>query len=397
MKIGLGLREWGRPEAAAALGAAFGLRRVAHAEARVAQWFEEAFGVPALVVESGRTALQLALEQLRTDSPAGREVVLPAYGCPALTDAVTASGLRPVYCDIDGELNTPVEAVLQCLSPQTLAVVMVHAYGRPADAEGLCRACRDANVALIDDAAQRVDPRSRLGTAGSFGIFSFAQSKSVVAGIDGAGGVLLVHDRSQLAALRARVCTLPRRRRRLLAWLEFLLTPRWPTSAYRLARLRKALGPVPRGPQRIAGLDAAVALAQLSTLPERLLRRRTVLARYRAALAATGLATAQTCPDDGYLARLMVRVPADRREGCRAVLRRLGVSTRLPYRLPAGVTPDTHPAACRAAAELLELPTPARLGAEEALCIARALAEVVTADTAALNSNRTEPCCTTGN
>lgn len=397
MKVALGLREWGIRESAAALSAACRLQSAAQADAHLTAWFEMAFGSPALVVDGGRSALQLALEQLRSVSPDRTEVILPAYGCPALSQAVKDSGLVAVYSDVDGDLNTPVSSVRACLGPRTLAFVMVHAYGQPADVEGLVTVCRAAGVALIDDAAQRIDPTSRLGTAGSFGVFSFAQSKSVVAGIDGAGGVLLVHDRAHLGALRQRVAILPRRRLRLLAWLDFLVAPHWPAMAYRLARLRKALSPAPTGPLRIGGIDAAVAVVQLSSLPERLRRRRAVLSCYQDALKAVGLAAAQGSLGDGYLARLMVHVPATRRDACRAGLHAMGVSTRLPYRLPDGVTLTTHPVAARAATALLELPTPARLSAAEALPIARTLASLAADGEGNFTSTKTHPCCTTGN
>lgn len=376
MSVGLGLRDWGTAELAAGLRGALGLVRREHAERLLADWFSHAFGRPALVVNSGSTALCMALECLAAEGSDRREVVVPALACPAVTNAVRASGLRPVYADIADDLNTPVDSVRSCLTPNTLAVVMVHAYGHPADSAGLSTLCREAGIGLIDDAAQRIDPASGLGTAGDFGVFSFAQSKSVVAGIDGSGGVLLVNDPRHLNALRQRVGALPVARGRTGAWLEFLATGRAPRLAYRLAQWRRR-GAGAQGPcaTRIGALDAAIAERQLQSLALRLQRRRRLLQRYRTALVEAGLVAPQLGDDaePGYLARLLVRLPLDRRDECRAALARAGFASRLPYRLAEGVDARTHPNAAHDATALLELPLPAHVDDRDMVRLAQIL------------------------
>jgi dTDP-4-amino-4,6-dideoxygalactose transaminase len=392
MKLALGLREWGVAEWAAGLRGAAGLVDAGAAERAVAEWFEQAYGRPALVLNRARSALILALRHLQAQAPAGRdEVVLPALGCPALTLAVAACGLRPVYADIGDDLNTPAGNVQACLAPRTLAVVMVHAYGLAADSAALASLCRDAQVALIDDAAQRVEPASTLGTAGAFGVFSFAQSKSVVTGIHGAGGVLLVNDREALDALRARVAVLPRARHRLRPWLEFAAMPHAPRLTYYLGRWRAAAPGDAAAPAHIGALDAAVAACQLATLPQRMARRRAQLLAYDAALQDAGVWLPQRrgLLAGEYLARLMVRLPAAQREAARQALAAAGITTRMPYPLQAGVDESSHPRAWRASRELLELPLPRRLTAAEAGRVAEVLRPHVTAS-ASPTSRKTE-------
>lgn len=397
--IPLGLRDWGAGELLAGLGAALGLMGQVQMEGALTDWFSREFRRPAFVVNSGRRALQLALTCLHAEHPDRNQVLLPALACPALTDTVLASGLLPAYADIGNDLNTPLACLGAGLHSRTLAIVMVHAYGHPADSAGVASLCRDAGVALIDDAAQRVDPSSGLGTAGDFGIFSFAQSKSVVAGIDGSGGVLLVNAPRRLPGVAACHSRLPVARGRVLPWLEFLAMPHSARLAYYAGRLDAAIGPVATDPARIGRLNAAIANRQLATLPQRLAKRRRQLAMYRHHLEQVGLTAPQLFAVDGtpgYLARLLVRLPAAARQVCRDSLQSAGISTRLPYPLPDGVTMASHPIAARATLELLELPLPATLTEADVQRVTEILARCgVPNQTPFINSNRS--CSTTGN
>ncbi|MDO8450877.1 MAG: DegT/DnrJ/EryC1/StrS family aminotransferase [Rhodoferax sp.] len=379
----LGLREWGPAELWAGLRGAMGLTARASSEAALTRWFSERFGVPALMLNSGSSALQLALQLLSAQNPDRDEVVLPALACPALTRVVLACGLKACYADIGANLNTPVDALHHCLGPRSLAVILVHAYGHPADSAGIQALCEQAGVALIDDAAQRIEPGSGLGTAGDFGIFSFAQSKSVVCGIDGSGGVLLVNSRRQQMAMEQRWRELPVAERRRLAWLEFLLTPRAPQAAYYVSRWRRRGAASPRRPARIAGVDAAIALPQLASLERRQQRRRQLLEQYREALHRFGIEAPQlaSAASPDYLARLMVRIVPEQREACRNALAAQGIASRLPYRLPAALDPLTCPQATRSAAELLELPLPAHWTADDIALLARSVAPFCVSET----------------
>ena len=366
MTMRLGLRDWGQAELWAGLRGTSGLTSQAANEAALTRWFSQGFGVPALMVNSGSSALQLALQHLSDQTPGRNEVVLPALACPALTRVIAACGLQARYVDIAPDLNTSVEILAPSLGPSTLAVIMVHAYGHPADSVGISALCQQHGVALIDDAAQRVEPGSQLGTAGDFGIFSFAQSKSVVCGIDGSGGVLLVNSSRHLAALEQRWRALPVARKRHWPWLQFLLTPDAPLAAYYISRWRQRGVALPVGPARIAGIDAAIALAQLDSLESRRARRLDLLRQYGLALARFGIPAPQlaVASNPDYLTRLMINVLPAQREHCRQALATHGIASRLPYRLPAVVDAKRFPQAALSAAELLELPLSTRWSAD---------------------------------
>jgi dTDP-4-amino-4,6-dideoxygalactose transaminase len=376
MTMSLGLREWGPAELWAGWRGAIGLTSQLGDETALTHWFSKRFDVAALMVNSGSSALQLALDLLSLQYPGRNEVVLPALACPALTRVVLACGLQPRYADIAANLNTAVDELQRCLGPASLAVVMVHAYGHPADSTAIQALCQAHSVPLIDDAAQRIEPGTGLGMAGDFGIFSFAQSKSVVCGIDGSGGVLLVNSRQHLAALEQRWHELPVARQRHWAWLEFVLAPGAPRAAYYVSRWRQRGSPSQSGPARIAAIDAAIALPQLASLDSRRLHRLRLLQQYGWALAQFGIAapqlTSPSSPD--YLTRLMINVTPDQRENCRQALAARGIASRLPYRLPASLDAKACPQAVRSASELLELPLPAEWSADEITLVASSVA-----------------------
>ncbi|MER6130402.1 DegT/DnrJ/EryC1/StrS family aminotransferase [Streptomyces sp. NPDC001795] len=68
----------------------------------------------------------------------GDEVIVPAFGNIEVAEAVTLAGATPVFADIDPATYCldPV-AVEAVVSSQTIAVVVVHRFGRSADVAGL--------------------------------------------------------------------------------------------------------------------------------------------------------------------------------------------------------------------------------------------------------------------
>jgi dTDP-4-amino-4,6-dideoxygalactose transaminase len=145
------------------------------------------------LASSGRTAFYLALKSLLegADKPSRREVILPAYTCPALAKVVLDLELRPRLVDISPQtLAFEVDGLMARISEQTLAVIWVHPFGIPHSlADGLDQA-HAKGAAVIEDAAQalgsRLDGRP-VGTQGDLGLFSLGPGKPLSTG---GGGVL---------------------------------------------------------------------------------------------------------------------------------------------------------------------------------------------------------------
>lgn len=309
----------------------------AHLAAQLAARYAPSSAYP---VNYGHTALAIALALFRARAPQRSEVLVPAYICPSVLDTVAAAGLRAVAVDVGPDLNLTAQAVADKLGPDTLAVVAPHMFGCPAQIGAIERLCRAAGVFLVDDAAQVVGETSEgrlLGTFGDVGLISFAQSKAVVTGVRGSGGVLLVN-RPEFDADARRACdALPPPRGRLRAFAYFVWNYAWASrtgkSGYYLSRLGHKLGvkaPPAATPARIGNLDAALALAQLERLAALRSAKIEVAAMYHAALDGS-IAFPQFAPGR-YLSRIMLALPPGvELAAFRAAAARAGVATRLGY------------------------------------------------------------------
>lgn len=275
----------------------------------------------AFAVNSGRTAIRLILEALQKRAPGKSEVIIPAYICPSLPMAVVASRLRPVSVDIEADLNVSPATVAAAIDGNTLAVVVPHMYGCPAQISRMEELCAARGIFLIDDAAQVVGVAvggRTLGSFGAFGVISFAQSKAIVAGLSGAGGMLLVNDHSFLKCIEPSIQALPCPSRRFRAYMQFagdyLLDPLSHELAYYFLRALKALGlesaPDILPAARISNFEAGIALCQLTRLGEVLSEKRRVVNLYQKHLgSAPGFEFPQYAAGR-FLSRIMLRVPA---------------------------------------------------------------------------------------
>ena len=169
--------------------------------------FEEAcasyLGVKhAIGVNSGTDALILAL--LAAGIGPGDEVITSPLSFVASAGAVSRTGARPVFADIDPVSYTlSVEAVERALTPRTRALLPVHLFGQPADMAGLTALAARHGLELIEDCAQSWGASyegRQTGTFGTAGAFSFYPTKNL--GTAGDGG-LVVTQRDDIA-VRAR-------------------------------------------------------------------------------------------------------------------------------------------------------------------------------------------------
>ena len=120
---------------------------------------------------------------------------MPACTFVATATAVLAVNATPVVVDVDAEtLCIDVEAAVAAVTERTRAVIAVHVAGSTADVDALLAFCSDAGLHLIEDCAHAHGSRWHergVGSFGSFGSFSFQQTKLMTAG---EGGVLLCND-----------------------------------------------------------------------------------------------------------------------------------------------------------------------------------------------------------
>jgi UDP-N-acetyl-3-dehydro-alpha-D-glucosamine 3-aminotranferase len=137
----------------------------------------------AVGVNSGTDALHLAL--VAGSVGPGDEVIVPAFTFFASAEAVSYTGAKPVFADIDSaSFNLDPRALEKKISSRTKAVIAVHLFGQCAALDEIARICKEKKLLLVEDCAQSLgadyDGR-RCGTWGDFGCFSFYPTKNLAA------------------------------------------------------------------------------------------------------------------------------------------------------------------------------------------------------------------------
>lgn len=187
----------------------------------------------ALSTSSGTTALHLALAGYNIQ--AGDEVIVPDITFVATANAVTYTGAKPVFVDIDPEtLCIDVERAEAAITRRTKAIIAVHLYGHPANVSALRAIADSKGIVVIEDAAEAHGASIRgekTGSLGHCGVFSFYGNKIVTCG---EGGMITTND-----------AMLYQRAKHLRAQAMSLTQRYWHTEVgfnYRMTNLQAALG-----------------------------------------------------------------------------------------------------------------------------------------------------------
>ncbi len=145
-------------------------------------------------VGNGTDAIEIAIEAL--DLPEGSEIIVPGNSFIASSEAVSRSGHRVVFADVDPACYTLDPAdVERRLTPRTSAIMAVHLYGHPCDMDALIDIAKRNNLRIIEDCAQAHGAEykgRRIGTIGDVATFSFYPGKNL--GAYGDAGAVLTGD-----------------------------------------------------------------------------------------------------------------------------------------------------------------------------------------------------------
>ncbi len=144
-------------------------------------------GRTCVAVNSGTSGLHLGL--IAAGIGQGDEVIVPSFTFAATANSVALTGATPVFADIEPDTFTlDPTSVSDALTERTAGIMPVHLYGHPADLGGLQEVAQRAGVQIFEDAAQAHGARydgQRLGTFGTFGMFSLYPSKNMTSGEGG--------------------------------------------------------------------------------------------------------------------------------------------------------------------------------------------------------------------
>jgi len=169
---------------------------------------EKLFDVESAVVfDSGRTSLQLALEILGVQKD--DEVLVQAYTCCVVSNAIQWTGAKPVYIDITNQFNMDPEDLEKKITPRAKVLIIQHTFGIPAELHKLIETARHHNLKVIEDCAHIMGAKYQgkmLGTYADIGMLSFGADKPISSG---RGGALITKDKRLAQALQKAQRRLP--------------------------------------------------------------------------------------------------------------------------------------------------------------------------------------------
>ncbi|MFQ1832915.1 dTDP-4-amino-4,6-dideoxygalactose transaminase [Aeromonas veronii] len=157
-------------------------------------FFEQRYGFKKVLMTTSCTdALEMAAILL--DIKPGDEVIAPSYTFVSTVNAFALRGAKIVFADSyhDHPNIDPVQ-IAKLITPNTKAIVVVHYAGIACDMDTIMKMANQHNIPVVEDAAQAIDGFYKgkpLGSIGTFGTFSFHETKNI---ISGEGGLLAIND-----------------------------------------------------------------------------------------------------------------------------------------------------------------------------------------------------------
>ena len=313
---------------------------------------EEAFAslcdVPyAVGVASGGAGLHVAL--VASGVGRGDEVIVPANGPIAAAAAVSQTGARVVFADIEpGALHIDPASVARQMTPHTRAVIATHLHGQMANLPGLQRVLAGSNAVLIEDASDAlggVMDGKAAGTTGRLGCFGFGGP--MMPGV-ASGGMVVTSD----AELAGR--------------MRMLRDHGQESPSYSVE---------PGFDYMMSPLQAAVARVTLAEVPAWNALRQAAAAAYEDELRGSGLGF----PRGGVFSRYVIRTRF--REALEEYLASEGIDAEVPFPTPLHLQPaylgtvpiGELPGAEAAAREMLALPMFPGISREQIGTTARAV------------------------
>jgi len=160
----------------------------------------------AVAVNSGTSALHLIIRGMGIGE--GDVVITTPFSFIASSNCILFEGARPLFVDIEEDtLNLDANKVkekLERMSGEELervkALLVVDAFGQPADWDRFKKIGRKYNLKLIEDSAEALGAEykgKRAGSLGEVGVFAFYPNKQITTG---EGGILMT-DNEELARL----------------------------------------------------------------------------------------------------------------------------------------------------------------------------------------------------
>ena len=314
----------------------------------------------AIAINNGTAALHAAL--LAADIGHGDEVVVPSFSFIATATAVSMTGAKPVFADVNERtFNIDPEKVEGCITSKTRAIIGVHLFGQPFDVKGIQNICKSRNLMLIEDAAQAHGAMwngEKTGGFGHFGCFSFYATKNMTTG---EGGMVTTSEKVFAERLR-------------------LLINHGQSEKYLHTRIGYNY--------RLTDIAAAIGIIQLKKLEKFNNRRRKNAEYYDTHIKVEGLLTPFVSPGmhhvyHQYVIRLTDEFPLKRADFVE-YLKQKGIGSAIHYPLPIhhqpvyanANEPDSCPTSTSLASSVLSIPVHPLLDQKDLVYICEVINQV---------------------
>jgi perosamine synthetase len=293
----------------------FGLAaKVVEFEEQLAKYFGAEHVV---AVNTGTSGLHLALDALGVGT--GDEVIVPSLTFVGSFQAISATGARPVACDVEPDtLLMDMDDVRKRLTARTKALMPVHYAGNPCDMDALQELGHRTGIRVVEDAAHAfgsVYKGRRIGGFGDVTIFSFDSIKNITCG---EGGAVVCRD--------AKLAELLRKKRLLGMDRASQASASWKTRSWQFEVHTQGFR------YHMSNINAAIGLAQLRKADVFIARRREICKRYDAAfhdlpeIRPLRINYAEVAPHI-----YVVRVPGGRRDALMQFLKDRDIETGINY------------------------------------------------------------------
>lgn len=149
----------------------------------------------------GRVALYALLKSMNVGE--GDEVIIPAFTCVVVPNAILYLGAKPVYVDIDRKTyNINVDLIEEKINPRTKVILAQNTFGLPPDIEGIQKIAQKNNLRVLEDCTHGFGGQTMgkpNGTIAEASFFSSQWNKPFSTGI---GGFAYARDPMIISRLR---------------------------------------------------------------------------------------------------------------------------------------------------------------------------------------------------
>lgn len=158
------------------------------------KWIEERFHAEKVLLTTSCTAA-LEMCAILLDLKPGDEVIMPSYTFVTTANAFVLRGAKAVFVDIRPDtMNLDETKIEAAITEHTKAIVVVHYAGISCEMNSILEIADRYDLPVVEDAAQAVMSFYQgraCGTMGTFGCYSFHETKNYTMG---EGGALLIND-----------------------------------------------------------------------------------------------------------------------------------------------------------------------------------------------------------